>query len=46
MRLRFRFLLPARVWLALLLAAPMAIVCVYSALTRGDAIISALFADS
>ena len=26
---------PARVWLALLLAAPMVIVCVYSLLTRG-----------
>jgi spermidine/putrescine transport system permease protein len=35
MRLRFWFLLPARVWLALLLAAPMVIVCAYSALTRG-----------
>src|SRR6267378_2513832 len=35
MRLRFWFLLPARIWLALLLAAPLAIICVYSALTRG-----------
>jgi len=35
MRLRFWFLLPARIWLGALLAAPMAIVCVYSALTRG-----------
>src|SRR5713226_8573999 len=35
MKLRFWFLLPARVWLALLLAAPLAIVCVYSVLTRG-----------
>src|SRR5438067_2097943 len=35
MKLRFWFLLPARIWLALLLAAPLAIVCVYSALTRG-----------
>src|SRR6267378_784529 len=35
MRLRFWFLLPARIWLGLLLAAPLAIVCVYSALTRG-----------
>ena len=35
MRLRFWFLAPARVWMALLLAAPMVIVCVYSALTRG-----------
>ena len=35
MKLRFCFLLPARIWLALLLAAPLAIICVYSALTRG-----------
>lgn len=35
MRLRFWFLLPTRIWLALLLAVPMAIVLVYSALTRG-----------
>jgi spermidine/putrescine transport system permease protein len=35
MNLRFWFLLPTRLWLALLLAAPLAIVCVYSALTRG-----------
>jgi spermidine/putrescine transport system permease protein len=35
MKLRFWFLLPTRLWLALLLAAPLAIVCVYSALTRG-----------
>jgi spermidine/putrescine transport system permease protein len=35
MRLRFWFLLPTRVWLALLLAAPLLIVCAYSALTRG-----------
>src|SRR5438270_12237008 len=34
-RLRFWFLLPTRIWLALLLAAPLAIVCVYSVLTRG-----------
>src|SRR5436190_6080199 len=35
MKLRFWFLLPARIWLALLLAAQLAIICVYSALTRG-----------
>lgn len=35
MRLRSWFLLPARVWLALLLGAPLAIVCAYSLLTRG-----------
>ena len=35
MRLRFWFLLPTRLWLALLLAAPLAVVCAYSALTRG-----------
>jgi spermidine/putrescine transport system permease protein len=35
MRLRFWFLLPTRIWLALLLGAPLAIVCAYSGLTRG-----------
>jgi len=35
MRLRFWFLLPARIWLGALLAAPLLIVCAYSALTRG-----------
>jgi spermidine/putrescine transport system permease protein len=35
MKLRSWFLLPARLWLALLLGIPLAIVCVYSALTRG-----------
>jgi spermidine/putrescine transport system permease protein len=35
MKLRFWFLLPTRLWLALLLAAPLAIICGYSALTRG-----------
>ncbi len=30
------FLLPARVWMALFFAAPLAIVCGYSFLTRGD----------
>ena len=35
MKLRFWFLLPARIWLALLLAVPLAIICVYSAMTRG-----------
>lgn len=35
MRLRFWFLLPARVWLAALFAAPLAIVAGYSLLTRG-----------
>jgi spermidine/putrescine transport system permease protein len=35
MNLRFWFLLPTRIWLALLLAAPLAIICAYSALTRG-----------
>jgi len=30
------FLLPARVWMALFFAAPLAIVCAYSFLTRGD----------
>ena len=33
--LRFWFLLPARLWLALLLAAPLGVICAYSALTRG-----------
>ena len=33
--LRFWFLLPTRLWLALLLAAPLAVICAYSALTRG-----------
>jgi spermidine/putrescine transport system permease protein len=36
MRLRQLFLLPARLWLALFFAAPLAIVCGYSFLTRGD----------
>jgi spermidine/putrescine transport system permease protein len=35
MKLRFWFLLPTRIWLAVLLAAPLAIICAYSALTRG-----------
>ena len=35
MRLRSWFLLPARLWLGLFMAAPLLIVCVYSALTRG-----------
>src|SRR5260370_17319301 len=35
MKLRFWFLLPTRIVLALLLAVPLAIVCVYSGLTRG-----------
>jgi spermidine/putrescine transport system permease protein len=35
MNLRAWFLLPTRIWLALLLAAPLAIICAYSALTRG-----------
>jgi len=35
MKLRFWFLLPARLWLALLLAAPLVIIAAYSALTRG-----------
>lgn len=34
-RVRFWFLLPARVWLVALFAAPLAIVCAYSLLTRG-----------
>jgi spermidine/putrescine transport system permease protein len=36
MRLRQLLLLPARLWLALFFAAPLAIVCGYSFLTRGD----------
>jgi len=36
MKLRSAFLLPARVWMALFFAAPLAIVCAYSFLTRGD----------
>src|SRR5438445_90823 len=35
MKLRFWFLLPTRIVLALLLAVPLAIVCVYSGLMRG-----------
>ena len=35
MKLRFWFLLPTRTILALLLAVPLGIVCVYSAMTRG-----------
>jgi spermidine/putrescine transport system permease protein len=35
-KLRNAFLLPARVWMALFFAAPLAIVCAYSFLTRGD----------
>jgi len=34
-RLRFWFLLPARVWFAVLFFAPLAIICAYSLLTRG-----------
>ena len=34
-RLRFWFLLPTRLWLALLLALRSAIICAYSLLTRG-----------
>jgi len=34
-RLRFWFLLPARVWFAVLFFAPLAIICAYSVLTRG-----------
>src|ERR1017187_1179675 len=30
------FLLPARLWIALFFAAPLAIICAYSLLTRGD----------
>jgi spermidine/putrescine transport system permease protein len=36
MNLRSWFLLPARVWMTLFFAAPLAIVCAYSFLTRGD----------
>jgi len=36
MKLRSWFLLPARVWMALFFAAPLAIVGAYSFLTRGD----------
>src|SRR5450432_2895361 len=36
MTLRSRFLAPARLTMAVLFAAPLAIVCVYSVLTRGD----------
>src|SRR5580698_5478741 len=36
MKLRNSFLLPARVWMALFFASPLAIVCAYSLLTRGD----------
>jgi spermidine/putrescine transport system permease protein len=36
MKLRNAFLLPARVWMALFFAAPLAVVCAYSLLTRGD----------
>ena len=35
-RLRFLFLLPGRVWMALFFAAPLCIVLAYSWLTRGD----------
>jgi spermidine/putrescine transport system permease protein len=35
MKLRAWFLLPTRIWLAVLLAAPLAIICAYSTLTRG-----------
>ncbi len=34
-RLRFWFLLPAWLWFAILFAAPLAIICAYSLLTRG-----------
>lgn len=34
--MRKNFLLPARIWMALFFAAPLAIVCAYSFLTRGD----------
>jgi spermidine/putrescine transport system permease protein len=34
--MRRHFLLPARLWMALFFAAPLAIVCAYSFLTRGD----------
>jgi spermidine/putrescine transport system permease protein len=36
MNVRAKFLLPARLWVALFFAAPLAIVCGYSFLTRGD----------
>src|SRR5438876_11767827 len=36
MNLRSSSLLPARIWAALFLVAPLAIVCGYSFLTRGD----------
>jgi len=36
MNLRARFILPARVWMALFFATPLGIVCGYSFLTRGD----------
>jgi spermidine/putrescine transport system permease protein len=36
MRLRSAFLLPARVWMAVFFAAPLAIVCGYSFRTRGE----------
>lgn len=36
MSLRRWFLLPARLWIALFFATPLAIVCAYSFLTRGD----------
>ena len=36
MNIRRLFLLPARLWMALFFAGPMAIVCGYSFLTRGD----------
>lgn|SRR5665213_1267839 len=36
MKIRSAFLLPARVWMAIFFAAPLAIVCGYSFLTRGD----------
>ncbi len=35
-RLRFLFLLPGRLWLAIFFAAPLAIIAAYSFLTRGD----------
>jgi spermidine/putrescine transport system permease protein len=36
MNLRFRALLPARVWMAMFFAAPLGIVCGYAFLTRGE----------
>jgi spermidine/putrescine transport system permease protein len=36
MNARAWYLLPARIWTAIFLAAPLAIVCAYSFLTRGD----------